>query len=161
MYPKICTSWISFEFLPNQWLWTLTVTILSIIQHLTWQLNITTLTDFQVFSLPVGPSLLRLMRCDAVFELPSWLDKQQEWSLHRAEEGGQKRERTTVYPGITAASHTCFPRELKHLFSDFTLQSSTWLLPFKFPKASLVHIENVTIREGLNFCPCDISDKLR
>lgn len=112
-----------------------------------------------VFSLPVGPSRLRLMRCNVVFELPCWLDKQQEWSLHRVEEGGQKRDRTTVYPGMTTASCTCLSRQLKHCFSDFTLQSNTKLLSsIRVPK---LHWYILKIREGLNFCPSDILEKRR
>lgn len=102
---------------------------------ITCQLNITILTDFQVFSLPVGPSLLRLMRCDEVFELPSWLDKQQEGSLLRVEEGGQNHRVSWNNGSLThllsKASKTLFLRfytSVKHRTSFF--KSSAPKLPW-------------------------------
>lgn len=52
-------------------------------------------------------------------------------------------------------------KALKHCFSDFTLQSNIQLLySVKVPKTALIHIANVAIRKGLNFCPLDILERL-
>lgn len=134
--------------------------LLSIIQHLTCQLNITILTDFQIFLLPVGPPVLRLMRCNIGFKLPSWLDKQSEWFLYRVGRG-DKIENPNVSWSNSSLTHL-LSKAIKTLFLRFcTSVKHKIYSSIKGPKASLVHIENATIRKGLNFSSSDILETLR
>lgn len=102
------------------WYWQL----LHIIQYLTFQLNITILTKFRIFSVPVA----FVPKIDEVWH-PVWAalptSPRAGMILALSGEGDAGWKRITLLSGITASLDTCLPSQLKHCLTDFTLQSKT------------------------------------
>lgn len=123
--PKICPSWISFKMLPNQCLQTHIVTTIihypapdMPVQHY----NINWLSSFLT---PCGALSSKI---DEVWHgvWAAFLTWQTTGVVITQNGGGKTREGENYSVSrMAAASCTCFARQLKHCFSDFTLHSNT------------------------------------
>ena len=128
--PKMHLSWISFKFLPNQWLWTLTVTTIIHYPALDMSARHRYINWFSSFLIPWGALSPAIDEIQGSVWAAILTSQTARVVPAQSREGKAKERENHSYPGITGAPRICFPRQLKHCFSNFTLQWNTWLLSF-------------------------------